>query len=343
MSDQARYTSMRNTSSVVLLCVAFIGMRCDNAEAQTLEFRPNAEFTQLTVGDEFEVAVEIAGLTPQQSIEFVAAQIVYDDRYLSLDRVWPGSNLPDASAFTAGVFPGSVEPIYDVLFGGPDSAITTNQSLASMDFTVIGVGDSVIGFSFLDALGTSAGESFSGIAAGEFLAFSTTGLATITGDFNLNSLIDAGDMDLLSGVVKAATHDVAFDLNRDNLVDATDRVIWISDIAKTATGDADLNRRVEFSDFLTLSSSFGGAGGWADGDFNGDGAIGFPDFLLLSGNFGYVMRAQAVPEPASMWLVGWVTAPLLARKRRKHAAGVKTSIEAKQGCHHGGGVRRTPD
>ena len=61
-----------------------------------------------------------------------------------------------------------------------------------------------------------------------------------------------------------------------------------------------LDGSVDFADFLNLSASFGAAGGWVDGDFDGDGVVQFPDFLILSGNFGQKSETFAVPEPAGM-------------------------------------------
>ena len=52
-------------------------------------------------------------------------------------------------------------------------------------------------------------------------------------------------------------------------------------------GDADGNGKVEFADFLLLSTNFGKQDAvWADGDFDDNGNVEFADFLLLSTNFG---------------------------------------------------------
>lgn len=82
----------------------------------------------------------------------------------------------------------------------------------------------------------------------------------------------------------------------------TDRML----LRASLKGDADLDGTVAFSDFLLLSSAFGGEGDWANGDFDGDGMTGFPDFLLLSSNFGRTEPAPAasVPEPSATLLLG---------------------------------------
>ena len=53
-------------------------------------------------------------------------------------------------------------------------------------------------------------------------------------------------------------------------------------------GDANMDQRVDFADFLILSSNFGRTQQAAlkDGDFDGDGDVDFGDFLILSQNFG---------------------------------------------------------
>lgn len=100
----------------------------------------------------------------------------------------------------------------------------------------------------------------------------------------------------------------------------------------TTYGDANLDGKVDFSDFVTLSEHFGqtvGPGGWAMGDFNYDGKVDFADFILLSSNFGTLAPAQTaqirtwettVPEPASLGILAIGAMGLLTRRRRKRIA-----------------------
>jgi hypothetical protein len=61
-------------------------------------------------------------------------------------------------------------------------------------------------------------------------------------------------------------------------------------------GDADLNRRVEFADFVVLADHFGQPGHWSDGDFDGNGQVDFSDFVLLADNFNFGAEpARAIP------------------------------------------------
>ena len=135
----------------------------------------------------------------------------------------------------------------------------------------------------------------------------------LPGDFIRDGILNATDIDLLSAAV--GTDDLMFDLNVDGTVDQLDRGVWITDLKNTLVGDADLNRRVEFADFLVMAAWFGQPGGWAAGDFDGDAFVGFPDFLSLAANFGASAElAVAVPEPA---LATWAALAVIVSWRRR--------------------------
>jgi len=111
------------------------------------------------------------------------------------------------------------------------------------------------------------------------------------------------------------------------------------DIHRGFLGDADDNGTVNFADFVRLSNNYGLADkGWFGGDFNGDGTTNFADFVQLSNNYGNTVgggsivvssdelaalsafgaaAADAVPEPASLALLGVGAAALLTKRRRK--------------------------
>lgn len=118
-------------------------------------------------------------------------------------------------------------------------------------------------------------------------------------------------------------------------------------IETTLLGDANLDSKVNFSDFNLLASNFGKIGTeWSTGDFNSDGKTNFSDFNLLAANFGQQLTApqtaqvlafgqslaidpseqaavdafaakfSSVPEPSSAALLGFAAMGLLARRRR---------------------------
>jgi len=69
-------------------------------------------------------------------------------------------------------------------------------------------------------------------------------------------------------------------------------------------GDLDGNGRIEFADFLIMSTNFGtDVAGHADGDIDCNGKVEFADFLVLSANFGSSAAAESVPEPSTSVLV----------------------------------------
>ena len=122
---------------------------------------------------------------------------------------------------------------------------------------------------------------------------------SLFGDLDNDEIITPSDLDLLSGQILLGIASDEFDLNEDGAVDDADRAVWIERAALTVLGDTDLNRKVDFTDFLQLSHHYGQTGTWATGDFNGDGTVDFPDFLALSRNYQRTDIATAVPEPDS--------------------------------------------
>lgn len=95
-------------------------------------------------------------------------------------------------------------------------------------------------------------------------------------------------------------------------------------IVRGIEGDANLDGRVDFADFLIVSHNFGEAAddGWLDGNFSGAGVTGFADFLDLSDNYGRTgfrtaaSAAASVPEPTDVcYLFGACFASSLFRRR----------------------------
>src|SRR6476646_5958088 len=71
----------------------------------------------------------------------------------------------------------------------------------------------------------------------------------------------------------------------------------------TLSGDSDLDKTVDTTDFNRLAKNFATSGDWSSGDFNYDDTVDAIDFNLLASNFGQTLPSQPVvpavlPEPA---------------------------------------------
>ncbi len=84
----------------------------------------------------------------------------------------------------------------------------------------------------------------------------------------------------------------------------------------TFRGDANGDGAVSLLDLNALGANFGTGTTWQEGDFNYDGVVSLLDLNFLGATFGQTTpAAPAVPEPASLMLLG-MGALALSRKRR---------------------------
>lgn len=147
------------------------------------------------------------------------------------------------------------------------------------------------------ALGT-AGQSF-------------FGGNSIPGDFDGNGQLDAVDIDLLSGEVRAGTNDPAFDVTGDGAVNDQDRLEWVEGLKHTYFGDADLNLQFDSTDLVAVLASgsyeIDVESGWAAGDFDGNARTDSGDLVTALAGGGYEQgqrpAANAVPEPATLLML----------------------------------------
>jgi glycosidase len=151
------------------------------------------------------------------------------------------------------------------------------------------------------------------------------------GNFNADGLTNATDIDLLLANRGAPSDLWLYDLNVDGSVTQADVDVMLSTILLTTYGDINLDRRVDFTDLVELARNYNQTGGWAKGNFDGDGTIGFADLVELARNYGFGVAggesfdfalAQLnsmgyyVPEPAVMSVLTIAGLTTLRRARR---------------------------
>jgi len=142
------------------------------------------------------------------------------------------------------------------------------------------------------------------------------------GDFDDDGDIDADDIDALGAAVTAGSTDLAFDMDGDGDVDSDDFTMHVTTLVDTALGegtgtafgDFNLDGMVGILDLGLLGDGYNQASGWANGDANGDGSVGILDLGLLGDNYGY--DGGAIPEPATMSLLGLGALALMRRRSR---------------------------
>ncbi|MEO0588445.1 MAG: PEP-CTERM sorting domain-containing protein, partial [Planctomycetota bacterium] len=145
---------------------------------------------------------------------------------------------------------------------------------------------------------------------------------TRRGDVTEDGNTDAADIDALFAAINGGSAAWLTDINSDGLATQTDADTLVTTIFGTFFGDASLDGSVGTADLAILAGSFNSTGnGWADGDFNGDGSVGTADLAILAGSFGsqavpVTAASAAVPEPATLALLGLGGWPLLRRVAR---------------------------
>ena len=84
-------------------------------------------------------------------------------------------------------------------------------------------------------------------------------------------------------------------------------------------GDANLDAKVDLTDFVILRNHFNQSGNWLAGDFTGDGRVDLADFVVLRNNFGsgggnLMGGLPSIPEPGAVSLL--LLGGLALRRRR---------------------------
>jgi hypothetical protein len=134
----------------------------------------------------------------------------------------------------------------------------------------------------------------------------------------LGQLVEV-NIDTLQDAIKAGSNDPTFDLNQDGMVNLADQTVFIRDIRKTWTGDANFDGQFNSGDFVqvfqigeyednnpanpaTIMNSK-----WNEGDWNADREFDSSDFVIAFQEGGYEKGPRpgvaAVPEPSGMLLL----------------------------------------
>jgi hypothetical protein len=146
--------------------------------------------------------------------------------------------------------------------------------------------------------------------------------ATITGDFNIDNVTNALDIDKQR--TKYGGVDLWYDMTGDSAVGLSDTDYLIHTALATEFGDINLDHKINYSDYNILASYFGttGTAGWAKGDFDGDKDVDFADYQVMEANFGFGESQplppppMPIPEPASLILLA-AGIPILTRRRKR--------------------------
>jgi hypothetical protein len=104
--------------------------------------------------------------------------------------------------------------------------------------------------------------------------------------------VDAAVIDQLAADI--ASGRASADLNGDGQADDDDLEYLVKDQLHTHFGDANLDRRFDSSDLVSVFQAGkyeNGLAGWAEGDWNGDGLFDSTDLVLALQDGGYAAAA----------------------------------------------------
>ena len=211
-----------------------------------------------------------------------------------------------------------VVPTQDTIYIAGSTVWSTTPT-AGLTFTLRVVYDDIIDPA---TIGWSGDATIDNTILGDFDVFAVP----LPGDFDDDGDIDSDDIGLLCANLTGPGNpagDPKYDLDGDGDADQADMDMLIHDLVEitggdgtgTEYGDFDLDGDIDTTDLTILATNYGVGTTWAQGNANCDLVIDTTDLTIMATNFGFV-ASGAVPEPATLFVMGCGAVGLLRRRRR---------------------------
>ena len=170
---------------------------------------------------------------------------------------------------------------------------------------------------------------YGGIANGNIDMIRVEPVAFVRGDFTLDEIVNAADIDRLSNAIATNYQNVGFDLNGDSEITKSDRTVLIQDILNTYFGDSNLDGEFNSADLVNIfaageyEDAIEGNSTWSTGDWSGNGEFDSADLVLAFQDGGYELgpreAVRSVPEPNASGVAasfGFLIGSLVRRRQR---------------------------
>jgi Asp-tRNA(Asn)/Glu-tRNA(Gln) amidotransferase A subunit family amidase len=135
----------------------------------------------------------------------------------------------------------------------------------------------------------------------------------VLGDFNGNGQLDVDDIELLKTSIRRRTTDVVFDVDHDGQDTVDDLKFWVTNLANSFFGDANLDGQFDSSDLVAVftageyEDTIRDNSSWSTGDWDGDAEFTSSDLVVAFQDGGYEAGPRtdvaAVPEPSGLVLL----------------------------------------